>query len=270
MIFDCHTHWGTCWEDRDRDNPAHWLAVLDRHGVDKAFLFGHYNLIRCDRARADNDRLAQLRDKEPERIVPFGSVWPQMGKEAVEEARRCLEDLGMRGLKFHPWLQGFSTADPIFGEICVLAGEHSVPILLHDGTPCYSMPEQIGGLARRFPCTRFVLAHSGLLWNWRSALEVARLPNVWLCLCGPHMRAIEIFCLRADPERIVWGSDFGYGFADPIAYRLSLLRHARVDEALREQILGVNPLRLLGALSSPHVEAPAPLGQGQTQRAPPA
>ena len=126
-----------------------------------------------------------------------------------------------------------------------MAGELGVPVIFHDGTPCYSLPEQIGGLARRFPNTRFVLGHSGLLWGWRSALEASRHPNVWACLCGPHMRAVEIFCQRADPDRLLWGTDFGFGFSDPIEYRLNLILRARIDDALRERILGVNPFRLL-------------------------
>lgn len=245
MIVDCHTHWGMVWEDRDRGDPASWLAVLDRYGVDKAFLLGHYNLHRCDKAREDNDRLAGLRAQAPGRLIPFGSVWPQTGKAAVAEAERCLEALGHRGLKFHPWLQGFSMSDPVMGEICGLAGELKAPVFFHDGTPCYSLPEQVAGLARRFPGTRFVLGHAGLLWSWRSALEALRLPNVWACLCGPHMRAIEVLCRQADPERLLWGTDFGFGFSDPISYRLNLFLQAKVDGALRERILGVNPMRLL-------------------------
>jgi len=244
MIVDCHTHWGMVWEDRDREDPTHWLEVLDKHGVDKTFLMGHYNLHQSGTAREDNDRLARLRDRVPERIIPFGTSWPKQGMEGVEEARRCIEDLGMKGLKFHPWLQGFSTADPVFAEVCALAGERRTPIVFHDGTPCYSLPEQIGGLARRFLRTTFVLGHSGLLWSWRSALEAARYPNVWICLCGPHMRAMEIFCQRVDPGRILWGTDFGFGFSDPIEYRLNLIRRARIDDGLRERILGVNPFRL--------------------------
>ena len=245
MIVDCHTHWGIAWEDRDRGDPTSWLKMLDKYGLDKVFLMGHYNLHHSGAARADNDRLAQLTAREPDRFIPFGSCWPQMGQEAVEEARRCLEELGLKGLKFHPWLQGFSTADSVFGEICGMAGELGVPVIFHDGTPCYSLPEQIGGLARRFPNTRFVLGHSGLLWGWRSALEASRHPNVWACLCGPHMRAVEIFCQRADPDRLLWGTDFGFGFSDPIEYRLNLILRARIDDALRERILGVNPFRLL-------------------------
>ena len=247
MIVDCHTHWGTMWTKRDGEDPASWLAVLDRYTVNKAFLFGLDNLVRLDLCQADNDRLARLAAVAGGRLIPFGTAWPQTGKAGVEEVRRCVEELGMQGLKFHPWLQGFSTADTTFGEMCGLAGELGVPVLLHDGTPCYSLPEQIGGLARRFPKTRFVLGHSGLLWSWRSAMEAARRPNVWLCLSGPHMRAIEELCRRADPARIVWGSDFGFSFADPVGYRLAIFQQSKVDEALKEQILGVNPFRLLDA-----------------------
>jgi len=246
VIIDCHTHWGIGWQERDREDPSRWLEKLDEHGVDRTFLLGHNNLARCDLAQEDNERLVRLRDRHPERFDTFGTVWPQMGAESVAEARRCLQERGMAGLKFHPWLQGFSTADPVFAEICGLAGECGAPVVFHDGTPCYSLPEQIGGLARRFPQTTFVLGHAGLLWTWRSALEAARHANVWTCLCGPPMRGVELFCEQTDPGRLLWGSDYGFGFSDPIAYRLSLIRRARISHELREQILEANPLRLLG------------------------
>jgi len=245
MIVDCHTHWGVVWERRDRGDPSRWLAVLDRHGVGRAFLMVHAGILRQDLCASDNETVARLASRAPERLVPIGTAWPQMGAAALEEVRRCVQGLGMRGLKFHPWLQGFSTADRVFAQICALAGELRVPVFFHDGTPCYSLVEQVAGLARRFPACTFVLGHSGLLWNWRSVLAAARLPNLWVCLCGPHMRALETICRRASPERLLWGSDFGFGFADPIAYRLALLRAARIEPRLRDKILTKNPLRLL-------------------------
>ena len=242
MIVDCHTHWGIAWAHKD---AAEWLSVLDRHGIDKAVLMGHANLVRSDACARDNDRLARLAQQFPERFLPVATAWPQLEEQGVEEARRAIEQLRVKGLKFHPWMQGFSTADPYLGKMCSLAGDAGIPVFFHDGTPVYSLSEQIGGLARRFPATRFVLAHSGLLWNWRSALEAARLPNVWLCLCGPHLRAIELICERCDGARLVWGSDFGFGLADSIEYRLNLFRRARVGEELRSRILGSNAEELL-------------------------
>jgi predicted TIM-barrel fold metal-dependent hydrolase len=250
VIVDCHTHWGPNWTERYGEDPGPWLAVLDKHAVHKAFLFGNDNLIRLDLCREDNDRLARLAARAPERLIAFGTAWPQTGQAGLEEIRYCVETLGMPALKFHPWLQGFSTADPVFGQMCGLAGELGVPIIFHDGTPCYSLSEQVAGLARRFPRTRFILGHTGLLWAWRSALEAARQPNVWLCLCGPHMRAIEIVCRQADPDRLLWGSDFGFGLTDPVGYRLALLVQAQIPDDLRERILGVNPMRLLDLANS--------------------
>ena len=52
------------------------------------------------------------------------------------------------------------------------------------------MPSQIGGLALRFPDTKFVLGHAGLLELWRSALSfLKRCPNLYVTLCGPHLAA---------------------------------------------------------------------------------
>ena len=246
MIVDCHTHWGGIWEQSNPSDPSAWLAVLDRHQVDRAVLLPTAGLMRLDMCCDDNDTVARVASREPRRLIPFGTAWIQQGQAAVAEARRCIDELGMRGLKFHTWVQGFSTADPTMIDICNLAAEHDVPVLVHDGTPCYALPEQIGGLARQCPGTKFILGHSGLLWNWRSALEAARLPNLWLCLCGPHMRAMEILCARAHPDRLLWGSDFGFGRSDTISYRLGAFSGANVSTELKRKILGENAVQLFG------------------------
>jgi len=244
VIIDCHTHWGTQWEERSPGDPSEWLKYLDRHKIDRACILPTGGLFRADLCKADNDTVARIAQKS-KRLIPVGTVWPAQGELAVEEARRCFETLGMRALKLHPWVQGFSTALPVVTDLCEIAAKAKVPVMFHDGTPPYALAEQIAGLARRAPRTRFVLLHSGLLWNWRSALEASRLPNVWLALCGPHKRALELMAEQGPPDRMVWGSDFGFGLADQIEYRLNLLRRARIEPKLRERILSTNALRLL-------------------------
>jgi predicted TIM-barrel fold metal-dependent hydrolase len=233
------------WEEREGGDPRRWLAVLDRHAVDRALVFGHANLVRLDRCRQDNELLRRIADAAPDRLFPMGTVWLQTGAAALEEARRCVEQLGMKGLKLHPWLQGASVTSPVMDDLCRLAAEYRLPIFFHDGTPCYSLSEQIAGLALRFPSTDIVLAHSGMLWNWRSALFHADLPNLWFCLCGLTLRAIEIMARTVSPARLLWGSDFGFGLADTIAYRLELARRARITGPIREKMLGANARRLL-------------------------
>lgn len=245
MIIDCHTHWGMCWEEQEGKDLDKWLGVIDKHGIDKVVLMPHAGIICMEKCCDDNDSIAKFAKKYSDKIIPIGTAWPQAEEKGLKETERCIKELGMRGLKFHPWLQGFSTADPVFYKMCKMAGKHNVPVFFHDGTPCYSLPEQIAGLARRLPETTFVLGHSGILWSWRSAVEAGKHKNIWQCLCGPHMRAMEIICQRTDPERILWGSDYGFGFSDPITYRLKLIRSAKIDDDLRARILGENPLRLL-------------------------
>jgi hypothetical protein len=47
-----------------------WLSVLDRHGISKAVLMGHANLVRSDACARDNDTVARLARQFPERFVP--------------------------------------------------------------------------------------------------------------------------------------------------------------------------------------------------------
>src|SRR5688572_18601540 len=105
MIIDCHTHWGMVWEEKDGVNPKNWLSFLDRHGVNKACLMGHANLYSSQLCERDNNHIAQMAKEFPDRFIPLGSAWPQLGKQGVAEVARCVQKLGMKGLKLHPWLQ---------------------------------------------------------------------------------------------------------------------------------------------------------------------
>jgi len=244
MITDCHVHWSSPEAPLAATDPSRLLGELDRHGIGRAVLMPNLGLMRADACRAENDDLAAVMAQAPGRILSVGTSWPKQGAEAIEEARRCLADLGLKGLKYHPWVQGFSTADPTFAEICRVAARFDAPLIFHDGTPCYCTSEQIAGLARRFPETTFVLGHSGILWNWRSALEASRWPNIWPCLCSPHIRAVETFAKQARTDRLLWGSDWtgrpGPGADGSIEYRLGVVLEAQMDEETRRSILSDN------------------------------
>jgi uncharacterized protein len=244
MIVDCHTHWGRYWRGRDGEYSSRFLAVLDKHGVDVAFLMPEPGITRLDCCASDNDSVLDQCLATPDRLVPIVTSWPQLGDAGLSEITRCAER-GARGLKFHPWLQGFSTSDPVFARMCETAAKLGLPVFFHDGTPPYALSEQVAGLALRFPETTFVLGHCGLLWNWRSALDAASLPNVYSCLCGPHLRATEILCTSTDPDRLLWGSDFGFGQADRIGYLLDLIRTANMPDSIRNKALGENAVGLL-------------------------
>jgi len=245
MIVDTHTHWGIVWEDKYATDPSEWLATLDRHGVDMAILMGHRGLTRNADIERSNDIVKKACDNSGGRLVPVATVHPDFGDAAVRELERCLVELDMRGLKLHPWIQGVSTAGPVMDDLCDVCGRFQTPVIFHDGTPCYSMPSQIGGLALRFPETTFVLGHAGLLDLWRSAISIGRrCENVCLTLCGPHLAGIRGIVETIDPDRLMWGSDYGFGWSDSIDYRLHLLDDIEMDGDTRKKIMGGNAVRL--------------------------
>lgn len=245
MIVDTHTHWGIVWEDKYGTDPGEWLRVCDRHGVAHALLMGHRALRYNTGFKRCNDTIRETCDRSDGRLWPLATVHPAFGEKAVAELERCLRDLDMRGLKIHPWLQGITLADPVMDDLAMMCGEYDVPVVFHDGTPPYAMPSQIGGLALRFPRTKFVLGHSGLLDLWRSAVSYAgRVRNLYLTLCGPHEAAMQAIVDRIDEDHLMWGSDFGFGWADSMAYRRALIDLVVMTPEKKGKIMADNACRL--------------------------
>ncbi len=80
-----------------------------------------------------NDWCAELARSHPDQFIGFGGVDPHMGKMAVREARRCVEELGLRGFKFHPITQRFEANDPAYYELWQTISDLGVPALFHTG-----------------------------------------------------------------------------------------------------------------------------------------
>lgn len=251
MIFDCHTHWGGCYQARDKGDPSAWLGMLDEHGVTHAIVLPFDGLLDAGRIRQDNEDVAAVCAKSGGRMIPFCTINTWFAQEAADELRRCLQTLNIRGIKFHPWLQGQPPNSQAMDEICDMAAAASIPILFHDGTPPFSLPSQIALLAKRHPGTRIILGHCGLLEHWREAIAAMRYaPNLWGCVCSPHLEAMRQIIRQCDRDRLLWGSDHGFNFLDAYSYRLGMMELLEMDDRLREAIFEINPRRLL-SLTAP-------------------
>jgi predicted TIM-barrel fold metal-dependent hydrolase len=94
------------------------------------------------------------------------------------------------------------------------------------------------------PRTRFVLGHAGAL-QMEAALDLAcRYPNVWLELSGQSLANVRTILDRADPARVVYGSDWPFYHQ---ALGIAKVLMATVGrEALRAPVLYGNAAALLG------------------------
>lgn len=255
MIVDAHTH--LALEDyagSDREARAERLAdcyadILHANGVDRGFTYTFYGLLGD--ARAGNDQLARARDRQPDVIIPWGTVDPYWDEAALRaELRRCVRDLRFYGFKLHPWLQGFPLTSAGMGIVAEECIDMNVPVTFHDGSPLYCTALQVVYFARAFPRLRVLSAHAGLREGWRDVIEPAReLPNYWLCLSGPTQQGIQALYDALGPGRLLFGSDGGCGHPAVTANYLRRIRALRAPAADIEAILGGNAMQFLASNS---------------------
>lgn len=246
MIVDCHTHWGREWQDQHGGDPSAWLDILDQHDVTHAVVLPEKGLFHAGKIEENHDEISAVTARASGRMIPFctANVW--FRDDALRQVTTALGSQGFQGIKFHPWVQGASVSTPVMDEICEIAAEYDVPILFHDGTPPFSLPSQIALLAQRHPRTKIILGHSGLFEHWREAIAAMQsAPNLWGCLCSPHVGAIGEIVRHCGTDRIVWGSDFGFKTPDIVGYRLRMLDLLGLTASQTADILSENPKRLL-------------------------
>lgn len=242
MIVDCHTHYvGRAYAHL---RAGSLIDSMNTYGVDHAVVFTLDGFF--EDVRRHNDELAAFVAAHPRRLTAFATVYPRHGGAAAE-IRRAVLDLGMKGVKLHPWLQGFSPLEGYMEPVARACAELGVPLIFHDGTPPYSTPLQLGLLAEQHPDLTVILGHSGLLQLWPEALATARRnDNVWLCLCGPPTSALQKLVDGVPHARILFGSDTGFGHDYQARHRLEQVRSLDLPAASLDAILGGNAARLLG------------------------
>jgi predicted TIM-barrel fold metal-dependent hydrolase len=165
--------------------------------------------------------------------------------DAVKEVERCVRELGLIGIKLHPWLQAFSMTHPGVDLIFDAAAALKVPVLLHDGSPPYSTPRQIAWVARKHPDVQVIFGHSGLADLWRDAADAARVcPNIWLQPSAAPPVTIRTGLEAVGPDRILFGSDGGFGTVRFMRYTIAKSRSA-LGDAVFDRVTTVNPNRVL-------------------------
>jgi predicted TIM-barrel fold metal-dependent hydrolase len=247
-VIDFHVHQPAALEDgrAPYDAPA-YRAFADSLGIRTSVTFTFDGLRRP--SPEANDSLAAFVAAGGSAFTAFATVDPR-NPGAPDEIARCVRVHGMRGVKLHPWIQGFSTYDPGLDAVCAAAAELSIPLLFHDGTPPWSTPLQLASLARRHPRTAVVLGHGGLHDLWREALAaVESTPNLHICLCATPAYAMRVLLARCPIDRILFGTDAGL-LPEPrqryVALRVRQLDLLELDDPQRRAILEDNPSRMLG------------------------
>jgi predicted TIM-barrel fold metal-dependent hydrolase len=206
-IFDAHLHLGHDIDGMVGDYDR-LLALMDRYGISRAFMFCLDEPDRHPAFRAANDRTLAFAEGSGGRLIPF--VRLDLNESPIEEARRCL-DRGARGIKLHPRAQKFDATDERLAPVFEIAAERRVPILIHGGRGLPPIASGLRRLVERYPEATLIIAHAG----------IADLAQLAACMAGRRGVLFDTstwspldlldFYRLVPPEQAVYASDFPYG-----------------------------------------------------------
>lgn len=276
QVIDSHTH---ILPDEFRSDKKRWLkadrtfgalfdspkartvsaedlvAEMDGAGVDAAVAAG-YGWTSSEAARLSNYYILESAQNHPERIIPFCSVSPLWGPDAINEIERCAAD-GARGIgELHPDTQGFLHSDfATLAPVMDCARSLDLPVMLHASEPVGHSypgkgtvtPDLLEALVTAFPSNTFIFAHfGGGLPFYALMPEVKRsLRNCYFdSAAWPFLYEQEVFGVTASAighDKVLYGSDYPLL---PMSRALSALDS--LEHEARAAVSGGNAAALFG------------------------
>ncbi len=207
-----------------------------------------------------NEQIAEL-CRVSGRFIGFASVDP-LQRQAPDELERAVRLLGLRGLKLHPSMQGFSPGDrevayPVYEAAAALG----IPVLIHCGMTwapgCKSVnPMELESVACDFPSLKLVIGHFGWPWVHETAMLLLKYENLFAdtsCLYfdAPWEFMRHIFgerlpltlVERSLRHKVLFGSDYP---RVEIKNMVRALRQVGLSDGALELIFAKNALCVLG------------------------
>jgi hypothetical protein len=207
-----------------------------------------------------NEDVLDAAAAHPDVLIPFASLDPAKGRMA---ARRVPElvDLGVKGFKFHPSVQGFYPNDRAAYPLYEAIETAGVPALFHTGqtgigaaTPGgggirlkFSNPMYVDDVAADFPGMPIVLAHPSFPWQDEALAVATHKAQVHIDLSGWSPRYFPPQLVRYAnsllQDKVLFGSD--YPMLTPDRW-LADFEKLDIKPEVRQKILVTNAARLLG------------------------
>ncbi|NUP02780.1 MAG: amidohydrolase [Nonomuraea sp.] len=208
-----------------------------------------------------NEEIAAACREHADVLIPFASIDPWRGRAGARQARRLVEEHGVRGFKFHPSIQGFSPDDRMAYPLYEAIEELGVPALFHTGQTGigaglpggggirlrHSNPMLVDDVAVDFPELRIILAHPSFPWQDEALAVATHKPHVYIDLSGwspkyfpPQLVRYANTLLK---HKVLFGSD--YPVISPDRW-LADFAALDIKPEVRPLILKDNAVRLLG------------------------
>ncbi|MEE9151536.1 MAG: amidohydrolase family protein [Thermoplasmata archaeon] len=239
-IYDAHVHFGPSTQWVPYINPEvsieDVLREMEGHNIKRSIAFPNPHV--GDKYPKLNDMVAKADRTYPSKIIGFGRVDPRRGEEAVSEITR-IHELGLRGVKLHPYVECFRPDHPFFDGFFGTINELDMIILIHTGT-LFSSPGYIKQVLKKYPDMKVILGHlqEGCISLMRDY------ENVYSDTSGCRVHLLE-HASESCEDKIMFGSDYPY-----LNHRVQMevVSAAEISEKSRNKIFAGNFERLFPTL----------------------
>jgi len=237
MIVDCKTHvWetpeqlGRCRRgsgDRSRNvSRALPEANIQRHltaaeRVDKCLVLGFRSYYLG--AHVPNEYVSRYVRQHPTRLIGIAGVDPSRPSEAVREAARARDELGLKGITISPAAQDFHPASSAAMKLYAEADRLRMPVifdqdvLLSPGAKMeYARPYLLDEVAREFPNLRIIISQMGHPWVDETIVLLGKHANVYADVSGLMQNFWQAYhsllaALQADVmDKLLFASNFPF------------------------------------------------------------
>ncbi len=246
LIIDAHAHMGLWFNFHIPASDADaMIESMDAIGVDMCICSPH-RAIGPD-YRAGNEEVIEAADRFPGRILPYITMNPYYPiSETEAEIEKWHSQGRIVGFKIHPSFAKYAADGDGYRPVWEHADAHQLTVLSHSAAGCeHGSPPKLAELAKRYPSSNVLVAHSASSWDMiEAATEAAKAhENVFLDLCGSPLLfgALESMVESVGAERILFGTDLP--FIDPRP-GLGRVAFSRLSDDDKRKILGLNAKRI--------------------------
>ncbi|TVT18791.1 amidohydrolase family protein [Amycolatopsis acidiphila] len=208
-----------------------------------------------------NEEIAERAHANSDVLIPFASVDPARGKEGVRQARRLIEEYGVRGFKFHPTAQAFQPDDRSAYPLYEVIQEAGLPALFHTGQTGagagqrgggglrlrYSNPIHLDDVAADFPDLTIIMAHPSFPWQEEAISVALHKPLVHIDLSGWSPKyfppVLVQYANTLLKDKVLFGTDFP--MLTPERW-LADLAKTEIRDEVKPRLLKDNAVRVLG------------------------
>lgn len=224
------------------------VAAMDIAGISRGILSAWWGPTG---PMLSNDDVAACVARYPDRFVGVASVDLHHPMAAIYELRRCVEELGFKGLRLLPWLWRLPPNDRRYYPLYATCIELDIPFCLQVGHTGPMMPSEPGrpipyldDVALEFPELTIVAGHIGYPWTQEMIALATKYPNVYIDTSAykPKRYPPELvtYMQKHGRNKVLFGSN--YPMIMP-ADCISQLDHLALDDDASHLFLNENARR---------------------------